>query len=305
MQKALPYIAILIAMLIWAASGIAIQHALVVFRPFTMIVLRFTFAVLLMLVVGLLLRGRSSLLGLQRIRKRDIPLFLLAGLMQPVLYYILETYCYRSLSSPTIAEALLSVAPLIAPVLAWLILREKVTLFNIVGILISSVGMFMLVLVGSQSFDIGQPVGVIFAITAVCAAVLYTIVLRKIPEHYSPLSIVFYGQLTAIGCFIPLWAVTEGSTCLREGWMLTPDVATGIGTITYLAVCSSVIAFVLFCYTVRKIGVTQANAFNNIRPVFTALIMLAAFGEHLPAGKWAGILLIVAGLFICQYKHQS
>lgn len=305
MQKALPYIAILASMLIWAASGIFIQHALVVFRPFTMIMLRFTVAVLLMLAVGLALRGRSALLCLQRIRKKDISLFLLAGFLQPVLYYILETYCYRSISSPTIAEALLSVGPLLAPILAWLILREQVTLFNILGILISTAGMFLLVLVGSQNFDIGQPVGIVFAITAVCSAVLYTIVMKKIPEHYSPLSIVFYGQLTALLFFIPLWAVLEGKACMEQGWLLVDNLSAAFGTIGYLSACSSVIAFILFCYTVRQIGVTQANAFNNVRPVFTAIIMLLVFSEHLPLGKWMGILLIVVGLFICQYKKQT
>lgn len=305
MQKALPYIAILTAMLIWAASGIFIQQALVIYRPYTMIMLRFSVAVLLMLAVGLALHGKSALLGLQRIRKEDVSLFLLAGILQPVLYYILETYCYSSISSPTIAEALLSVGPLIAPVMAFLILREKLTIYNISGILISTGGMFMLVLVGSHNFELGQPIGILFAIAAVCSAVLYTIVMRKIPSRYSPLSIVFYGQLTALAFFIPLWALLEGRACVEEGWMLVQDVQAAIGTIGYLSVCSSVIAFILFCYTVRRIGVTQANAFNNVRPVFTALIMLVAFGEQLPLGKWIGILLIVGGLFICQYRKQT
>ena len=74
--------------------------------------------------------------------------------------------------------------------------------------------------------------------------------------------------------------------------------------IGYLAVLSSVAAFVLFCYTVRQIGVTQANAFNNARPIFTALIMLTFFGEQLPLGKWVGIALVVIGLFVCQKQEK-
>ena len=131
-------------MLIWAGSGIAVQHSLLYVRPFTLMIIRFTIAILLMLSVGVVVNRyqkskvesqkskaeldlkQSSLLSLQLIAKKDIPLFLLAGTMQPVLYFIFETYCYRSLSSPTIAEALLSTAPLIAPWLAllFLLLRE-------------------------------------------------------------------------------------------------------------------------------------------------------------------------------------
>lgn len=321
MRKIIPYIAVVFAMLIWAGSGIAVQHSLLFLRPFTLIIFRFTIAVLLMLAVGLVAhrivsrrgkehgkeRGKEheSLLSLQLMAKKDIPLFLLAGIMQPVLYFIFETYCYRSLASPTIAEAMLSTAPLIAPFLAFVVLRERVTKYNIIGIIISTIGMLMLVLVGSGNFELGNPIGIPLAFLAVCSAVMYTILLRKIPERYSPLSIIFYEQVTALLFFYPLWAVVEGKACLSEGFLLASYTTELLYAFGYLAVFSSIVAFVLFCYTVRQIGVTQANAFNNVRPVFTALIMLAFFGELLPLGKWLGILLVVIGLFVCQKQEKT
>jgi drug/metabolite transporter (DMT)-like permease len=63
-------------------------------------------------------------------------------------------------------------------------------------------------------------------------------------------------------------------------------------------------AFVLFCFTVRYIGVTRANVFNNIRPVFTALLMLFIFDEQLPFLKWLGIVVIIVGLFISQKQRK-
>ena len=72
MRKIFPYIAILTAMLIWAGAGIAVKEALLVYPPLTLIVLRFTLAVFLMLVIGLIFR-RNEILGLQCIAKRDIP----------------------------------------------------------------------------------------------------------------------------------------------------------------------------------------------------------------------------------------
>ncbi|MBP5659045.1 MAG: DMT family transporter [Paludibacteraceae bacterium] len=312
MKQIIPYIAVILAMLIWAGSGIAVQTSLLFLRPFTLIILRFTIAVLLMLAVGLIARqialrsgrDRESLLALQLIDRKDIPLFLLAGTMQPVLYFIFETYCYRSLASPTIAEALLSTAPVIAPFLAFVVLRERVTKYNIFGIIISTIGMFLLVLVGSENFELGNPIGIPLAFMAVCSAVMYTILLKKIPGRYSPLSIIFYEQVTALLFFYPLWGIIEGKSCLTEGFLLASYATELLYAFGYLAVFSSIVAFVLFCYTVRQIGVTQANAFNNIRPVFTALIMLAFFGEQLPFGKWVGILLVVIGLFVCQKQEK-
>lgn len=289
-------------MLCWAGAGIAVKEALVVFSPLTLIVLRFTLAIVLMLLVGLLFR-RHEVLGLQRVEKRDIPLFVLGGLFQPFLYFIFETYTYQSFASPTIAEAMLSTQPIMAPILAFIILREKVTRNNVVGILISTVGMLLLLLVGANDFSLGNPWGVLLAIVTVSMSVGYTIILRRIPTRYSSLSIVFYVQLVALVLFYAVWGVFDRQSLQDTIAPLSADLSPVIA-VGYLAVFASVTAFILFCYTVRQIGVTRANVFNNVRPVFTALLMWVIFDEQLPIWKWVGIIVIVIGLFISQKQRK-
>ena len=293
---------VVFAMLCWAGAGIAVKEALVVFSPLTLIVLRFTLAIVLMLLVGLLFRGHE-VLGLQRVDKRDIPLFVLGGLFQPFLYFIFETYTYQSFASPTIAEAMLSTQPIMAPILAFIILREKVTRNNVVGILLSTVGMLLLLLVGANSFALGNPWGVLLAIVTVSMSVGYTIILRRIPTRYSSLSIVFYVQLVALVLFYAVWGVFDRQSLQDTIVPLSADLSPVIA-VGYLAVFASVMAFILFCYTVRQIGVTRANVFNNVRPVFTALLMWVIFDEQLPIWKWVGIIVIVIGLFISQKQRK-
>ncbi len=289
-------------MLCWAGAGIAVKEALVVFSPLTLIVLRFTLAIVLMLLVGVLFR-RNEVLGLQRVEKRDIPLFVLGGLFQPFLYFIFETYTYQSFASPTIAEAMLSTQPIMAPILAFIILREKVTRNNVVGILLSTVGMLLLLLVGANNFALGNPWGVLLAIVTVSMSVGYTIILRRIPTRYSSLSIVFYVQLVALVLFYAVWGVFDRQSLQDTIAPLSADLSPVIA-VGYLAVFASVTAFILFCYTVRQIGVTRANVFNNVRPVFTALLMWVIFDEQLPIWKWVGIIVIVIGLFISQKQRK-
>ena len=293
---------VVFAMLCWAGAGIAVKEALVVFSPLTLIVLRFTLAIVLMLLVGVLFR-RNEVLGLQRVDKRDIPLFVLGGLFQPFLYFIFETYTYQSFASPTIAEAMLSTQPIMAPILAFIILREKVTRNNVVGILISTMGMLLLLLVGANNFALGNPWGVLLAIVTVSMSVGYTIILRRIPTRYSSLSIVFYVQLVALVLFYAVWGVFDRQSLQDTIVPLSADLSPVIA-VGYLAVFASVTAFILFCYTVRQIGVTRANVFNNVRPVFTALLMWVIFDEQLPIWKWVGIIVIVIGLFISQKQRK-
>ena len=297
--------ALIVSMIIWSVSGIAIKHALVVFPPFTMIVLRFVPSVLLMLVIGLV-RRQHSLFCLQKLEWKDVPLFLIAGFCQPFLYYMLETYAYDALNSPTIAETLLSTSPLLSPLFAAVLLREKVTRNNMIGIVISTAGVFVLSLMGGSDYSIGSYWGIVLAFAAVSAAVIDSIMMRKAPMRYSALSFVFYTQLVSLVFFIPIWWIKEGPAVFDNvQWTMdNGQFVTAIGCVAYLTVFASVIAFILFCYALRQIGVTKANAFNNIRPAFTALWMLLFFGEQLPAAKWVGMVLIIVGLFVCQKQEK-
>ena len=298
-------IALVVSMLIWSVSGIAIKHALVVLPPLTMIVMRFVPSVLLMLLVGVV-RRKHSLFCLQKMDLKDLPLFLIAGFCQPFLYYLLETFTYDALNSPTIAETLLSTSPLLSPLFAAIMLHERVTKYNILGILVSTAGVFVLTLAGSSSYSIGNYWGILLAFAAVSAAVIDSVMMRKTPVKYSALSFVFYTQLISLMFFIPLWFVKEGPQEIYN-LQLTIDKSQlyiALGCVGYLTVFASVTAFILFCYALRKIGVTQANAFNNIRPAFTALWMFLFFGEQLPAAKWIGMILIIVGLFVCQKQEK-
>lgn len=300
--------ALIVSMLIWSVSGIAIKHALLVLPPLTMIVLRFVPSVLLMLVIGLV-RREHSLFCLQRMELKDLPLFLIAGFCQPFLYYLLETFTYDALNSPTIAETLLSTSPLLSPIFAALLLREKVTKYNIWGILLSTAGVFTLTLARSTNYSIGNYWGILLAFAAVSAAVIDSIMMRKAPMRYSSLSFVFYTQLISLLFFLPVWFWREGPQAMMaidwsQAATFGSDLNTALWCVSYLTVFASVTAFILFCFALRKVGVTQANAFNNIRPMFTAVWMFLFFGEHLPAAKWIGMGLIIFGLFVCQKQEK-
>jgi drug/metabolite transporter (DMT)-like permease len=294
-------------MLIWAGAGIAVKQALLLVSPLTLIVLRFSLAVLLMLIIGLMFRN-NPIIGLQRVERQHLPIFLLGGLLQPFLYFIFETYTYQSFTSPTIAEALLSTQPILAPIFAFILLREQVTRYNIIGILISTAGMLLLLLTGADNFTLGNPWGVLLAILTVSCSVGYSVVLRRIPTHYSSLTIVFYVQTISLILFYLLWGggqIIHPTSIFNIEDLCPQNTAKAILSIVYLAVFASVTAFILFCFTVRYIGVTRANIFNNVRPVFTAVLMFIIFSEQLPISKWIGIVVIIIGLFISQKQIKK
>ena len=312
MKNTKAYILGVLAQIIWAGSVIFAKDALKFFTPLTLVTARFVLAIVFMFILGMLVRrlAPDSPLALSKLKSRDLPLFALAGMLQPFLYFIFEIYAIKLISSPTMAEAILSTGPLFAPLFAVWLMHEKIRPNNIIGILISSTGVAMVLFAGNKNFDIGSVWGVMFAFFAVFCAVLYSIILKRMPLEYNSLTVVFYVQLFGLLMFIPTWAMLDGAEVVSQlpQMMSSEYLSNAVLDLLYMGILASVCAFVMFCFTIRQLGVTKANIFNNFAPVFTALMMLVFFGERLPIAKWVGIVVVIVGLFICQMylpKHAK
>jgi len=221
-------------------------------------------------------------------------MFLMLAFFEPFLYYVGETYGLTRVSS-TLAAVIISTIPLFSPVLAFLILRERIGWHNIIGIVISLAGVFFVIYEPEGGFS-ADPVGVILMFIAVFASICYTTTLRKISTHYSTLNVIFYQSLLGLAFFIPTFFLTDFS--IIQTIHITTDALLSLGM---LSVFASVVAFVLFAAAVRQIGVTRTNVFVNLIPVFTAVFSWMILDEMLTINKWMGIFVVVLGLFFSQW----
>ena len=282
------YTAIVLSMVFWSFSFIWTRVAIHSFQPMTLITLRLILASLLLFVV-LKSTGRF-----QKLRRKDVKWFLSLAFFEPFIYYVGETYGLTMVES-TLAAVIVSTIPLFAPVVAFIVLRERISWSNIVGIVISLIGVFFVIYEPTGGLK-ANPQGVALLFLAVFAAICYATVLRKVPDYYNNMSVIFYQSLLGLLFFIPTFLVTDYPT------IHTLKVSgESLIALFMLSVFASVIAFVLFAGAVRKVGVTRTNVFVNLIPVFTAILSWIILGEILTQSKWMGILIVVIGLFVSQW----
>ena len=180
-------------------------------------------------------------------------------------------------------------------VLAFIVLRERIGWFNVLGILVSLVGVFFVIYEPSGGFK-ANPWGVALLFLAVFAAICYATTLRKISTHYSTLNVIFYQSLIGLMFFIPTFLLTDYPTIQHLKVSGESFLA-----LVMLSVFASVIAFVLFAWAVRQVGVTRTNVFVNLIPVFTAILSWLILSEIITLLKWFGIAVVVIGLFVSQW----
>ena len=274
-------------MVFWSFSFIWTRVAIHSFQPMTLITLRLTIASILLFIVSI------STGKFQKLRRKDFKWFILLAFFEPFLYYVGETYGLTTVKS-TLAAVIVSTIPLFAPVLAFLVLRERISFANILGIVVSLVGVFFVIYEPIGGFT-ANPAGIALMFLAVFAAICYATVLRKIPSYYSNMNVIFYQSLLGLVFFIPTFFLTDYPTI-----QLIHVSKESLIALFMLSVFASVIAFVLFAGAVRQVGVTRTNVFVNLIPVFTAILSWFILDEILTFSKWIGIVVVVIGLFVSQ-----
>lgn len=281
------YGAVILAMIFWAFSFIWFKEANKTFYPLTIVFIRLLFAVILM--TTFLVATKNFM----KIKKKDRKLFLMLALFEPFFYFIGESFGLTYVSA-TVCSVLISTIPVFATLGAWLIFRERLKLINYAGIILSFIGVLVFILNsdGSLNFNIK---GLGFLMLAVLTAVGYNLTLSRLVGTYSPVYIVGVQNIIGATLFLPLFIILDFHHFFR-----TPFTFNMFKPIIELAVFASCGAFILFAYSVQKMGITKANVFSNCIPVFTAIFSFIILGEKLTIQNIIGMAIVIAGLIMSQ-----
>lgn len=281
------YVAAFLAMLFWGLSFIWTSILFEYYSPIATIFLRLVFASAFMF-IALLIAGK-----LQAIRREHRLLLLFSAFLNPFFYFIGENYGLK-FSTPATTAVMIATIPLFSPPIAWLFIRERVSLLNLFGIGISFAGILMMLLKPDLSFSASY-IGVMMLMIAVVSAVIYAILLVRLTRHYNAVSIVAWQNLIGIILFLPFVLIYDFHNILE-----TPVDARMWTALICLAVFASSMAFVLFTVAVKNLGVNRANVWSNLIPVITATASYFVLNEQFNAQKIAGIAIVIAGVLITQ-----
>lgn len=292
-DKSLLYLgAALLAMFFWSFSFVWFKIAYLAYQPMTVILFRLLFATILLFVFAKAIRK------LQPLKKQDLKTFILLAFFEPFLYFMGESYGLMYVSS-TIAAVIVATIPLITPVAAWYFFKEKLSLANIIGLVVSFVGICLMVFTRSFEFA-ASPLGIGLEFLAVLSTIGFTVLLKRLTASYNTFTILTYQNLFGMFMFLPFWLVLESSHFADAGFNPKAFYA-----IVKLAVFASAVAFIFFTYAVKNLGVNRTNVFINLIPVFVAVLAFIILGDRLSLQNMIGIGVVIAGLFLAQIKKRK
>ena len=279
-------------MIFWSFSFIWFKVANETFRPLTVVFFRLVISVILLNAFISITRNHI------RIKKEDYKLFFLLALFEPFLYFLGESFGLTYVSATT-GSVIISTIPVFAAIGAWILYRERLRMINYAGIILSFIGILVFILNkdGSLSFDIR---GIGLLTFAVLAAVGYNLTLSRLVGDYDPIYIVNIQNMIGTLLFLPVFLISDLKHVINTSYTVRSFIP-----VIELAVFASCGAFILFAWSVRKMGVSRANVFTNCIPIFTAFFSFVVLGDKMTTQNIAGMAIVIAGLFMSQMNGRQ
>lgn len=265
--------------------------ALAWLSPLTLLSLRFLLAFLTLNL--LLLTGKVRL----ELKGKPVRSLLLMGLVQPVFYFIFETYGI-ALTSATFSGIMISLAPMAGLIFGAVFLKERCTLFQAVCTLLSVLGVALTTTGGLGSFSLP---GFLCLTGAVVCAALFAILSRGVAPHFSAFerTYVSFGMGSVAFTFIAL-AELRGDLSSLAVSLQQPAIW---GCLVYLAIISSVVAFLLINYSLGYVNAGRILIFNNLTSAISVLAGILILRDSFTVVQLLGILLILIG--VCGVSRQK
>jgi len=285
----LPIFSLIVAMILWASSFVALKLAIRGYDPFFVIFGRMIVASVCFSFFIRRFRGNTY-------QKGDLKYILFMALCEPCLYFIFEA---KAIQNTTASQAGMIVAmlPLMVAVGARIFLKEIITKKTFSGFLIAIAGVCLLSFGSQPATDAPNPMlGNFLEFMAMVFATGYTVTLKRLSARYQPLFLTALQAFIGTLFFLPYLVLSPSG--LPTHFDLVPALS-----ILYLGVFITLAAYGLYNYGVSRIPASQATAFVNLIPVFTVILGWIVLGERFSGMQYGAVAIVFLGVFLSQEKR--
>ncbi|AIW22094.1 DMT family transporter [Vibrio coralliilyticus] len=277
---------VVVAIFFWASNFNAVQAMSPDISPFLAAGLRFGVAAILLLILR---ATREQKHNVTLSRKDLVCLFIIASVGVTVQNF--SIFAAMRHTSPTNASIIMANVPLTGVLLSAMILKSNITRLNIVGSLISVVGVVLVITHGelsSVSFNLGD----LLMVLALMSGCLYTILLKLWSQHI-PLE----QQLRWVMCLgtIQLFVIAaiEGDLAFDIARLTTKDTL----LVIYMGLFGTLLSYYFWMKGAILLGPKKTTSLFNALPVFSLMISLF-MGAKIFGIQLAGIAIVVLGFFV-------
>ncbi|UOF92459.1 DMT family transporter [Fodinisporobacter ferrooxydans] len=276
--------------LIWGCNYIASVILLRSFSPIFTSFGRITLTSVFLIIVGLVVRK------LKRPTKKEWLLLVAVGIFG---VFFNQTFYFTGLhhSSPTNASLIFALVPVCTILLERMFLKERLTTFKLIGVLLGFAG--VVIIVGAGEGVHGISIGDIYLLLSMIAQSIGILYTRCLTASMSSYAVTIYATVIGSG-FMGVSAVGEhifSTTVISHNiylWML----------MAAAGVLSQGVAGFLWNKGVSVVGAGTSSMFLNIPPFVTLILSSLVLGEKIQMTQILGGFFVLLGVFVANQKMK-
>ncbi|TBW27078.1 DMT family transporter [Gramella sp. KN1008] len=262
-------------------------------EPFGFILLRVTGAAILFWIISLFFPK-------EKIATSDWPRILgctLFGMVINMLFF----FKGLSLSTPINSSVIITLSPVMVLILASILIKERITLLKILGIIIGMAGAIVLVLFSrEESINAPNvPLGNVLFIVNAFSYGLYLILVKPLTKKYS--SITLMKWLFFIAIFINLPVTIGEFTAVK--WAELPFDA--IWKMAYVVVGTTFMTYLLNIYALKQLSAATISAFIYLQPLIAIAFAIVVGADKLTLVKSIAAILVFTGVYMVSMKKTK
>ena len=225
----------------------------------------------------------------------------LVGILQPVLYFILENYGLKY-TTTSFTGLVSSISPIFTAILGVIFLREKPNFKQWICIGLSIIGVMMVSLGTSDGTN--TLTGCLCLLGAYLTGAIYSILIRKLSSQFSAFEMTYIMFSIGFVFFAILAFVQYGNQTLP---MLSAALTEWkfLVSCLYLGGFCSVVAYMLANYSLARLPVTRATIFNCFATIVSVLSGVLLMHDSFTLTTGAAFVLILSGVWGVNYFAQK
>lgn len=283
------HIAALVTILLWGTTYVFTKVLLESFSPIEILFTRFLigFAALCLIF--------PSRLRLKN--RREVYLFIAAGISGITLYYLLENIAL-TMTTASNAGVIIALAPFFTACLSyWVLKTEKPGAQFYIGFLFAITGICLISGGSGDALSINVQGDLLAALAALVWAV-YSVLVRKIGAlGYNPIQATRRIFLYGLMGMLPVIAVMD----FRLGLERYAD-SGNLVNILFLGLGASALCFVTWNTAVKLLGAVKTSVYIYLSPVVTVISAAIVLGERMTGVMIFGTCLTLVGLWMSETK---
>jgi drug/metabolite transporter (DMT)-like permease len=233
------------------------------------------------------------------IRKEDIGRFVLCALTGVAINQMLFLKGL-TMTSTVHASLLMLTTPLLITVFALWVLKEKLTVAKLSGLLLGIGGAAMLI-AGRETSRTATDyfTGDLLIIVNAVSYSLYFILVKPLMQRYSPLQVIRWVFTIGFLMILPFGFNEAAATDFGafSGQQLAAFAA--------VIITGTFLAYYFNAYGIQHLGAAITGAYIYTQPVFAVVIAVLLMGEHFTIQKLVAALLIFGGVFLVGLKKKA